>query len=44
MSLFRVRQREQNFLLSVCMMTVRMLFFVILLTGLVGGGLLVGVD
>ena len=43
MSLFRVRQREQNFLLSVCMMTVRMLFFVILLTGLVGGGLLVGV-
>ena len=43
LSVFKARQKEQNFLLSVIMMTIRMLFFVILLLALVGTGLLTGV-
>ena len=43
MSVFKARQKEQNFLLSVIMMTIRMLFFVILLLAVVGTGVLAGV-
>ena len=43
MSLFKARQKEQNFLLSVVMMTVRMLFFVVLMICLIGTGVLAGV-
>ena len=41
--LFKPRESEKNFLLSVIFMTIRMLFFVILLIGLSGSGLVVGV-
>lgn len=43
MSFFKARQKEQNFLLSVIMMTIRMLFFVVLMTALIGTGVLAGV-
>ena len=42
-SLFRPRDRENNFILSVAMTTVKMLFFVVLLIGVAALGLGVGV-
>lgn len=42
-SIFKPRESEKNFLLSVLFMTVRMLFFVVLLIGLSCGGLVAGV-
>ena len=42
-SIFKPRETQKNFLLSVVFMTVRMLFFVVLLIGLSCTGLLVGV-
>ena len=41
--IFKPRERERNFLVSVLFMTMRMLFFVVLLIGLSCGGLMVGV-
>lgn len=41
--LFKPRESEKNFLLSVVFMTIRMLFFVILLIGIACGGLVSGV-
>ena len=41
--IFKPRERERNFLVSVLFMTMRMLFFVVLLIGLSCGGLVVGV-
>ena len=41
--LFRPRDRERNFILSVLMMTVKMLFFVVLLIGVAAMGLGIGV-
>ena len=42
-AIFKPRESEKNFLLSVVFMTMRMLFFVVLLIGIAGGGLIVGV-
>ena len=42
-SFFKPRESEKNFLLSVLFMTVRMLFFVVLLIGLSCSGLVAGV-
>ena len=42
-TIFKPRDTERNFLLSVVFMTVRMLFFVVLLIGLSCTGLIVGV-
>ena len=42
-TIFKPRETEKNFLLSVVFMTVRMLFFVVLLIGLSCTGLVVGV-
>ena len=42
-ALFRPRDRENNFILSVAMTTVMMLFFVVLLIGVAALGLGVGV-
>ena len=41
--IFKPRERERSFLVSVLFMTMRMLFFVVLLIGLSCGGLMVGV-
>ena len=42
-SAFKPRTRNRNFLLSVIMMTAKMLFVIVLLVGVVGTGLVVGV-
>lgn len=42
-SLFKPRTQDPNFLLAVIMTTAKMLFFVILILGVSGGGLLMGV-
>ena len=42
-SLFKPRTRETNFLLSVLMTTIRMLFVLVLLVGVSGTGLIVGI-
>ena len=41
--LFKPREHERNFIFAVVMMTVKMLFFVILLIGLTGVGLVTGI-
>ncbi|MBQ6375002.1 MAG: transglycosylase domain-containing protein [Clostridia bacterium] len=41
--IFKPREHERSFLFSVVLMTVKMLFFVILLIGLAGAGLVAGV-
>ena len=41
-ALFRPRDRENNFILSVAMTTVKMLFFVVLLIGVAALGLGIG--
>ena len=41
--LFKPREHERNFIFAVALMTVKMLFFVILLIGLTGTGLAVGI-
>lgn len=42
-AIFKPRESDRNFLFSVLMLTVKMLFFVILLIGLIGGGVVAGV-
>ena len=41
--LFKPRTRDRNFVFAVALMTVKMLFFVILLIGLTGAGLVAGI-
>ena len=41
--IFKPREHERNFIFSVLMTTFKMLFFVILLIGLIGGGLVAGI-
>ena len=41
--IFKPREHGRNFIFSVIMMTAKMLFFVILLIGLIGGGLVAGI-
>ena len=41
--LFKPREHERNFIFAVILMTVKMLFFVILLIGLTGAGLVAGI-
>ncbi|MCQ2437722.1 MAG: penicillin-binding protein, partial [Clostridia bacterium] len=40
---FKPREREKNFIVSVIFMTMRMLFFVALLIGVAGGGVVMGI-
>ena len=42
-AIFKPRESERNFLFSVIMLTAKMLFFVILLIGLIGGGVVAGI-
>ena len=42
-AIFKPRESDRNFLFAVLMLTVKMLFFVILLIGLIGGGVVAGV-
>ena len=41
--LFKPREHERNFIFSVILMTVKMLFFAVLLIGLTGAGLVAGI-
>ena len=41
--LFKPREHERNFIFAVALMTVKMLFFVILLIALTGMGLVAGI-
>ena len=42
-AIFKPREYDRNFLFAVILLTVKMLFFVILLIGLIGGGLVAGI-
>ncbi len=42
-AIFKPREYDRNFLFAVILLTVKMLFFVVLLIGLIGGGLVVGI-
>ncbi len=42
-AIFKPRESDRNFLFSVILMTIKMLFFVILLIGLAGAGLVAGI-
>ena len=42
-AIFKPREYDRNFLFAVILLTVKMLFFVVLLIGLIGGGLVAGI-